>query len=344
MKKKCLIVSGGTAGHVLPSKEIAQSLRQLGYDIHWLGHGEPIEKISGEKSISYHQVLTRSPNRKVFFNLAYWKLFFHDLKVLRKLFQTYDFDFVLLTGNFITLLPGFFARLYKKPIYLYEQNAQLGRANLLLKSWAKKIFWGIHPPKPLKNNEYYTKQPLRKSLFQLQQNSQRYFARQGDHYTLLIIGGSLGAHFFNSKLIEILASSFKHCKKNWKIIHLSGKNGRVLHVQDCYEKNNLQALVLGYVDEMSSLYKKADAVVARAGALSLSELLFLKKPSLIIPMPNSVSNHQKQNAYSMSNHENFYYYEQDNLEENQVTNFLRRVESDIVELPQDKIAQLCLQS
>ena len=341
--KKCLIVSGGTAGHILPSKEIALSLINKGYDVHWLGYGELIEKIPNAQSIFYHQVLSRSVNRKVFFNIAYWKLFFHDMKVVKKLYQTYDFEFVLLTGNFITFLPGLMAFLRKVPVYLYEQNSQLGRANRLFSFFAKKIFWGLHPHRPLKEHEFFTAQPLRQSLIELELQRERYFSRDSQTYTLLVLGGSLGAHFFNTKLIEKLASSLSKTRKTWQIIHLCGQKGRVVLTQENYKKVGLKALVLGYIDDMTSLYEKSDAVIARAGAMSLSELVFLKKPSLIIPMPNSVGDHQRANAYGLMNQENIQCFEQEKLEDTQILNFLRSVENGITTLPQDNIAQLCTQ-
>ena len=342
MTKNCLLVSGGTAGHVLPSIEIARSLVKQGVHVHWLGHGEKIEYQIESERITYHKVLSRSPRSKVLFSTAYWKLLLSDIKVIRDLFKNYSIDFTIVTGNFIGLMPGLFSRWNKVPLYLYEQNSTLGQANRFLSKLCEKIFWGMHPLRRLDRKEYYTNQPLRDEILNLKHQLKLYQKRPKDYRpTLLIMGGSLGAKFFNTTLIEKLAPLKKLSK--WQIIHCAGKVADVDKVQRKYKKYNIDALVLGYTEDIHRLYERADIVIARAGALSLSELLFLEKKSLIIPMPNSVSNHQRYNIYSCLNSDTILYSEQEELDTETLSNLLNSFYQQNIDLPQDKIARLCLE-
>ena len=234
MTKSCLLVSGGTAGHVLPSLEIAKSLIKQGFHVHWLGHGEKLEYQIHSENITYHRVLSRSPRSKVLWNIAYWKLLASDMKVIRNLLRTYKFQFTLVTGNFISILPGLLSRYYKVPLYIYEQNSIIGQANRLLSPFSKKIFWGMHPLRKLSKKEVYTSQPLRDEILTLKQDLDLYRPQsRRNKKTILIMGGSLGAGFFNSTLVEHLAAV-----KNihaWQIIHCAGRSQHVSNVQKKYQ-------------------------------------------------------------------------------------------------------------
>lgn len=340
--KSCLLVSGGTAGHVLPSIEIARSLINQGVHVHWLGYGEKIEFQINSDKITYHKVLSRSPRSRVLLNIAYWKLLFSDIKVIRGLFKAHSINFTIVTGNFIGLIPGLISRWNKVPLYLYEQNSILGQANRLLYKLSQKVFWGMHPLRRLKHKEIYTSQPLRDEIITLKQQLKLYQARPDNRRpTLLIMGGSLGANFFNTTLIEKMAP-VRHLNQ-WQIIHCAGKVGVIDKVQHQYKKHNIQALVLGYTEDIHSLYERADIVIARAGALSLSEILYLGKKALIIPMPNSVSDHQRYNIYSCLNSDTILYGEQETLDTKTLSSLLESFDKNSSELPQDKIAALCLE-
>lgn len=340
MNKKCLVVSGGTAGHILPSLEIVRSLLQKGYKVHWLGHGEALEHQIQSVSLTYHKVLSRSPRSRILFNPAYWKLLASDIKTVRHLLKEHEFSFVLVTGNFIGLIPGFLSWLNSIPLYIYEQNSLLGQANRLLYPFSKKVFWGIYPQRKLQKKEFYTQQPLRSEIVSLRQSQQLYKEPSKEKApTLLILGGSLGAHFFNTTLIEKLAQS--GVLSNWQVIHCVGSKGNVKKVQYEYKKYAIEAIVLSYTHDMANLYEKSDAIIARAGALSLSEVVYLNKHALIIPMPNSVGDHQRLNTYSCLNHHNITHCEQDQLSKEDLEAFIKNSSSVQPILPQDKIAQLC---
>lgn len=342
MTKQCLIVAGGTAGHVLPSLEIARSFIEQDYHVHWLGHGEPLERQIDHCQMTYHQVHTRSPRARSLLNFNYWSKLAQDIRTIFRLLKQQRFTFILVTGNFIGIIPGIMSKFFGLPLYVYEQNCRLGQANIILKPLSQKIFWGMHPGYRLKEYEFYTAQPLRKDIVTINQTHRdsNKETPSCQRKTLLILGGSLGAAFFNTRLITLLAQS--RFPSHWDIIHLAGSHGHVQAVVQEYEKVSLKACVLGYCQDIAKLYERSDALIARAGALSLAEIIYLQKKALIVPLPSSVGDHQRYNVYSCLNNRQIVYSEQERMTADDIANFLQCSNDSGAPLPQDYIAQLCL--
>jgi UDP-N-acetylglucosamine--N-acetylmuramyl-(pentapeptide) pyrophosphoryl-undecaprenol N-acetylglucosamine transferase len=335
VSKSCVIVSGGTAGHILPSKEIAKQLREKSYHIHWVGYGDKIEYLSESHLVTYHQVRARSPRARYFLSRTYFHDIKRDFSTLISLFKKGNIDFVLLTGNFIGCLPGLLAKWYQIPLYLYEQNTLLGQAHRLFYPFCKKVFWGMPPRFLLTKKDYFTGQPLREEVIRLK-NKQ--LLSDQKKKTVFIFGGSLGADFFNTTLIDLLSSDVSFQK--FHFIHSVGSRGDVEKVQKAYLTKDLNGLVLGYIENIAAMYEKADFIISRAGALSLSEIIYLGKKALIIPMPNSVLNHQEYNALSCQN-DRLMVKNQKQLTTKDLKDFFTH--RDLL-TPQEKIAQLCLDS
>jgi UDP-N-acetylglucosamine--N-acetylmuramyl-(pentapeptide) pyrophosphoryl-undecaprenol N-acetylglucosamine transferase len=119
---------------------------------------------------------------------------------------------------------------------------------------------------------------------------------QGDKpLTLMIMGGSLGAHQINMLMLEVAAQLDEQQKKAVQLIHQTGIADEE-KVRDGYAAAGVEAEVRAFFSDMASLYSQADLVLARAGATSLAELSVMGLPAILIPYPYAADDHQAKNA------------------------------------------------
>jgi UDP-N-acetylglucosamine--N-acetylmuramyl-(pentapeptide) pyrophosphoryl-undecaprenol N-acetylglucosamine transferase len=108
---------------------------------------------------------------------------------------------------------------------------------------------------------------------------------------LAVVGGSQGAEALNRTVVEALNGT----ASSLQIIHVSGR-GRAPAVEAAYAAKGARAVVREFVQEMDSLYSAADLVVSRAGAMAIAELAAFGVPSVLVPIPDSAADHQRENA------------------------------------------------
>lgn len=288
-----LVVSGGTAGHILPSVQIVAALLEQGASVAWVGDLKAIQAMPAWPKVSTGLLQAKSPRSwRRLLTIDFYKHLFSDIKLIWQLLSTRSYSGVLVTGGVVGVIPGIIALLRNIPVFVYEQNVILGVANkLIARLGARQVFFGL-PPLEEKNG-LYVAQPLRPEILKLKRTPKRTPLKK----VLLIIGGSLGAASFNTKLVEALGEI--KGLSSWAIIHLAGPTADCEAIQARYGAHP-DCTVLAYCQEIAGLYARADCVIARSGALTLSELDYLKHPVITIPLPNSAGDHQKANAKALS--------------------------------------------
>jgi UDP-N-acetylglucosamine--N-acetylmuramyl-(pentapeptide) pyrophosphoryl-undecaprenol N-acetylglucosamine transferase len=117
-------------------------------------------------------------------------------------------------------------------------------------------------------------------------------------FTILVFGGSQGALFINETFYKV-AENIKD--KNIQVIHICGDEAHFKKAKSIYEKLNIAAYISSYEKDMSLIYAASDLVICRAGAATISELMFFEIPSFLIPYPMAAKNHQEKNALFMKN-------------------------------------------
>ena len=284
--KRILLTGGGTAGHVTPNIALLPRLRELGYDISYMGSYEGIErKLIEELQIPYYGISSGKLRR--YFDP---KNFTDPFKVLkgcmeaRRIIRKLQPDVVFSKGGFVSVPVVLAAAHYKIPVILHESDMTPGLANRICIPSARKVCCNFpetlsHLPK---QKAVLTGSPIRQELLTGDAvKALRFTGLIPDRPVLLVMGGSLGATAVN----EAVRSILPRLLKEFQVIHLCGK-GKV--------DPSLSALS-GYVqyeyiqDELKDLFALSDIVISRAGANAICELLALRKPNLLIPLSAAAS-------------------------------------------------------
>lgn len=284
--KRILLTGGGTAGHVTPNIALLPRLRELGYDISYMGSYDGIEKkLITEFRIPYYGISSGKLRR--YFDL---KNFSDPFKVLKgygeavRTMKKLKPDVVFSKGGFVSVPVVLAAKRCKVPCIIHESDMTPGLANKLAIPAAWKVCCNF--PETLqylpKDKAVLSGSPIRQELLHGDALAARRFTGlTDDKPVILVMGGSLGAAAVNEAVRKILPTLLK----DFHVIHLCGKgkldaslSGLSGYVQ--YEYIN---------EELKDLFALADLVISRAGANSICELLALHKPNLLIPLSAAAS-------------------------------------------------------
>lgn len=294
--KRIVLTGGGTAGHVTPNIALLPRLKELGYDIHYIGSYEGMEKkLIEDCDIPYYGISSGKLRR--YFDV---KNFSDPFKVLkgygqaRKLLKKLKPDVVFSKGGFVSVPVVFAAKHCHIPAIIHESDITPGLANKLAIPNAYKVCCNF--PETLKylpaDKAILTGSPIRSELL----NGNRQHALSYCHLTdgkpvILVVGGSSGSQFIN----EIVRGILPELLKTYQVIHLCGKGNldKSLHGTAGYAQ-------FEYANqELSDMFALADIVISRAGANSICELLALHKPNILIPLSaNASRGDQILNAHS----------------------------------------------
>ena len=284
--KRIILTGGGTAGHVTPNIALLPGLKNLGYDIHYIGSYEGIEKNLIEQfGIPYHGISSGKLRR--YFSVQNFTDPFRVLKGFgeaRKLIKSLKPDVIFSKGGFVSVPVVLAGKQCHVPTIIHESDMTPGLANKLSIPSATKVCCNFpetlnHLPK---EKAVLTGSPIRKELLIGDRATALEFCGlTDDKPVILIIGGSLGSVVVNNAVRAILPELLK----DFQVIHLCGK-GKI--------DESLQNLK-GYVqfeyiqDELKDLFALSDLVISRAGANAICELLALHKPNLLIPLSANAS-------------------------------------------------------
>lgn len=291
MRGNVLIMAGGTGGHVFPALACAEEFRARGYTVHWLGTPRGIEnELVPQAGIALHLIQVSGLRGKGLLSLLK-----APLQLVRALFQARRVVAelqpvcVLGMGGFVTGPGGLAARLAGVPLIIHEQNAVAGTANRALAPLARRICEAFPDTFGASAKRRTTGNPVRSELF-LETPRESLASRKP---RLLVLGGSLGAEPLNKLLPQALALLDEALRP--EVFHQAGRN----HDQvtgERYREAGVAAEVAPFLKDMAKAYGWADLVVCRAGALTVSELAAAGLPSLLIPLPHAIDDHQTRNA------------------------------------------------
>lgn len=308
MKAKRIIISGGgTGGHIYPAVAIANELRQLNSDIEILFVGAEgkmeMEKVPHEGYEIVGLPIAGINRSNLLANVGFPFKLFSSLQKARKLVKDFAPDAVVGVGGYAsgpTLMVAGWAGI---PTLIQEQNSYAGVTNKFLAKRARKIcvaYPGMGKFFP-ENKIQLTGNPVRKDIADLKVSKKealQIFGLSENKTTVLIIGGSQGAKSIN----EAVAQNLKMLvKQNIQLIWQTGKA--------FFDKANTAATgfptgqvhIAEFIYNMPAAYAAADVVASRAGALSVSELSIVGKPTILVPFPHAAEDHQTQNAMSLVN-------------------------------------------
>ncbi|GAB4332315.1 MAG: undecaprenyldiphospho-muramoylpentapeptide beta-N-acetylglucosaminyltransferase [Desulfobulbaceae bacterium] len=294
---RLLVAGGGTGGHLFPGIAVANGIRRRRPESRIMFVGtrrlldqETLRKQEFElESIDCTGLKGMSLLRRVGSVLQLVPALWRAGSILGR----FRPDLVLGVGGYVTGPVLLAARLRGIPICIHEQNSVPGLANRLLARIADRIFLSIpcrfsfSPRKTV-----MTGNPVREEI--LAAAAARSEEKKKER-TILVLGGSQGAHRVNLLMVEAAVRLAEKYDKTLTIIHQSGRADEE-EARRGYEAAGIRAEVHGFIGDMAGVYGRADLVVSRAGATTLAELAVMGLPALLIPYPYAADDHQRINA------------------------------------------------
>jgi UDP-N-acetylglucosamine--N-acetylmuramyl-(pentapeptide) pyrophosphoryl-undecaprenol N-acetylglucosamine transferase len=298
---RIVITGGGSGGHVTPALAVADELKSHGAQIYFIGSKNETEQHL--VSVAGYEFLAVATGKfRRYLSLTNIVDLF---KVLVGLVQSYVIlgrikpQAVFAKGGYVSVPVAYAAWLRNIPVITHESDVVMGLANRLIAKKASRVCTGfpVDAYKKLElNNLVYTGNPVRSMFLEKQESKSTTYKRLkfvSGKPTLLVMGGSQGAMAINAMLFEKISEYLK----TFQIIHLTGEYDFV-KAKDLQKKLDAKPYQpYSFVtSELTSLLNIADIVVARASANTFTELAYLQKPTIIIPLPSAASDHQRANA------------------------------------------------
>ncbi len=309
---KILFAGGGTAGHINPALAIAGYVkeRQPDAEILYVGKiGGMEERLVPQAGIEFKGISVQGFSRKISLkglkeNIITISKAISGGKAAKKIIKEFAPDICVGTGGYVSGPVLRAAAQLGIPTIIHEQNAFPGVTNKMLAKHADRVMLAMPAAKKhFKGHSKFTEtgNPVRGAILTADRDESRKLLGLDERPVILSFGGSLGAQIVNESIADIIARSAKDGK--YQHIHAYGQYGKWFpdllkdKGADLDNADNLD--IREYINDMPVCLAAADLVIARAGAITLSEIQVKGKPSILIPSPNVAENHQYHNAMAL---------------------------------------------
>ena len=290
-----IIMAAGTGGHVMPGLAVAREMQNRGWTTSWLGTTQGMEN----KLVPP----TRIPMDRIAFSglrgNGFAQMLMGGLRLLGAFWSCLWFirarraDAVLGMGGYVCFPGGLMAALLRKPLVLVNADASLLMSNKALLPVADRIAFGFDGDAALHTKHaVVTGNPVRAEIEALPAPQERFADRSGA-LRLLVVGGSLGAKVLNDSVPAALALMSEEQRP--RVIHQTGA-AHLESVHATYQRVQVNAEVLPFIDNMAQRLADCDVIVCRAGAVTVSELCAAGVASVLVPLVISTTAHQRDNA------------------------------------------------
>jgi UDP-N-acetylglucosamine--N-acetylmuramyl-(pentapeptide) pyrophosphoryl-undecaprenol N-acetylglucosamine transferase len=291
---KVIITGGGTGGHLFPAVAVGEELQRECSDaeVLFVGTTNGIEaKWFPRRGLRYELLAVRGfTGKSLMMRLRAAHEFLRSLKRASGLLRSFGADLVISSGGYASAPMAVAAIMSRTPLMLMEQNALPGLANRVLSRFARKICVGFSDaarafdPRTVE----ITGNPVRFSRMPIA------VRRPAGPIQILVLGGSSGAHRLNLGVLK----AFKILRESvikWSVTHQTGEADAGL-VEEGYRALGRQAKVYSFIDDIADALDRADLVVARAGAMTVSEIALAGRPAVFVPYPFHHDRQQEHNA------------------------------------------------
>lgn len=342
---KLIFAGGGTAGHINPALAIAGYVRERQPDaeILYIGNkGGMEERLVPQAGFAFKSISVQGFKRKVSpkaikENIVTVKKAITAGKEAEKIIKEFQPDICIGTGGYVSGPVLKAAAKLGIPTLIHEQNAYPGITNKMLAKKAAKVMLAMPAAREhFKGNYSFadTGNPVRGDILKEEKSSARKKLGLDNRPVILSFGGSLGARKINESLADVIARSANDGK--YQHIHAYGQYGKwfpdLLKEKGADLDNAKNLDIREYINDMPVCLAAADVVIARAGAMTLSELQVQGKPSILIPSPNVAENHQYHNAMALVNNNAAIMIEEKDLTPEKLTQAIDSLASDPAKL------------
>jgi len=306
-KKKILLCGGGTAGSVTPLLAIYASLVESDFDFCWVGTRNGVEKsILNKENFKYYGIFSGKFRR--YFS---WKNLLDPFFIFYGFLQSF---FVLIkekpsvvigAGSFVCVPVSWAAFFLRIPVIAHQQDLVPGLANKIIAPIAKIITTTFEKSLgDFGKKAVWTGNPVRKNIKSSKTREIIFskYSLKNSSKTILFIGGGTGAN----KINNFIWNNLEKLAQEYQVIHITGKGKGNKNIKD----SNYRQFEFLAIEDLADVYKISDLVISRAGLGSLTELSFLEKPSILIPIKNS---HQEVNADIFKENEAAFVLDEDSL-------------------------------
>ncbi|HIE73430.1 MAG TPA: undecaprenyldiphospho-muramoylpentapeptide beta-N-acetylglucosaminyltransferase [Flavobacteriales bacterium] len=308
MKQFRVIISGGgTGGHIFPALAIAKALEKKVSNIEILFVGATgkmeMSKIPAEGYKIKGLWISGLQRRITIKNLYFPFKVISSLLKARRIIKKFKPDIAIGTGGYASGPLLYVAAKKNIPTLVQEQNSYPGITNKVLSKVVDKVCVAYDNMEQFfpKNKIIFTGNPIRQDVLEFASKKQlgiSHFNLEENKKTVLVIGGSLGARTINEAIDENISFFVEN---NLNLIWQTG-----ISYQKKAEKSVKEKAVKGinaytFIKEMDKAYGAADIIISRAGAIAISELCCIAKPTILIPSPNVSEDHQTKNAQAVVN-------------------------------------------
>lgn len=296
---RIVIATGGTGGHIFPALSYAKKMKQLGYEITFIGSKNRLEsQLVPQNGFELITIETYGFEGTMLEKSKSIISLFQVKSEIKKIFNQLKPILVVGFGGYVSFMPLVIARTMGIKTLIHEQNSIFGKANRLLLPLVDKVLicYEVLQKGLYKNKMVLTGNPRASEV--LNSYDEAYYQDlklDADKKKVLIVMGSQGSYTVNQKMVDIL----NRLSDKYQYIYISGQRD----YKDTVSKvNNPSVKVLAFVDQ-SKILVKMNLIICRAGATTLAEINAIGIPSIIIPSPFVANNHQYYNArYLVNNH------------------------------------------
>ena len=298
---RVIVTAGGTGGHIYPALAMINKIKEMepNSEFLYIGTHNRMEKdIIPKYNIPFEMLEIYGFNRKnIFKNLKVLKCLIKSKKKCKKLIKDFNPDIVLGFGGYVTAPVISVAHKLGFKTLIHEQNSIPGMSNKYLMNKVDIICVSLKSSLDAfpKEKVVFTGNPCGEDAVKKEAIDKKELGLTKEKKLVLIVMGSLGASTINEYVVNI-KDKFKN--KNYEVLFVTGKNDYDNIIKNKFPDN---VKVVPYVDGLTRIMKNTDIIVTRAGASTLSEIIALNIPSILIPSPYVPNNHQFKNALDLVN-------------------------------------------
>ena len=298
---KVVISAGGTGGHIYPALAIVNKIKEKepNSEFLYIGTHNRMEKdIIPKHGIPFKSIEIYGFNRRnLLKNFKTIKCLIKSKRQCKKMIKEFKPDVAIGVGGYVTVPVIMAAHELGIKTFIHEQNSVAGKANLTLSNCVDLI--GVSLKSSMsefpKEKTIFTGNPCSEDAIKKSPMSKSEFKLSKSKKLVLFVMGSLGASKVNDFLVDTM-KLFNN--KDYEILYVTG-NKDYDKISKIKFPNNVK--VVPYIDSMTRIMKNTDLIVTRAGASTLSEIIALDLPSILIPSPYVPNNHQYKNALDLVN-------------------------------------------
>ena len=294
-----VIAGGGTGGHLFPGLAVAEKIKEIdpSANIYFIGTSKGIEnKLKDEYGLQLYIIsATGFSGKKIMNKIKSFTATVSVFKEVKDIFKKIKPDFVLGLGGYSSFVPVFYAKITGISSGIMEQNLEPGLSNKILGYFKITVFASFKETKkyfPF-SKFIFSGNPVRKNILNIVPKPPDINKKE---LTIFIFGGSQGASSINKAVMNLISSLDADIKQEISIFHQTGEKDYD-DINHFYSNCGIKRYeVFKFTNNIEKYYELSDIIVARSGAGTVSEIIAVKKPAILIPYPYAAKNHQFKNA------------------------------------------------